>query len=177
MGNVSSEGVDFQVCNMKVDKQVVALQLWDTAGQERFRSLSKQYFRKADGVIMMYDVTNQQSFFNVRSWMEDVQNSVEPGTSLMLLGSKKDLVSINGDVGTYIYPGEARRLAFEYNASFFETSSVTGLNIDECMKYMSRLLRDREDQTIAKTINVLSSENEHGSTGAFKNSCSCGTTS
>ena len=60
---------------MSVNDQLVALQLWDTAGQERFRSITRHYFRKADGVIVMYDVTSEQSFVNVRNWMSSVEVS------------------------------------------------------------------------------------------------------
>ncbi len=58
---------------MSVNDQLVALQLWDTAGQERFRSITRHYFRKADGVIVMYDITSEQSFVNVRNWMSSVE--------------------------------------------------------------------------------------------------------
>ncbi|KAK2152197.1 hypothetical protein LSH36_337g01059 [Paralvinella palmiformis] len=74
-------GVDFQVKNVRVDGHVIALQLWDTAGQERFRSITKQYFRKADGVLVMYDVTSEVSFKNVRNWMISVQLTERKGRS------------------------------------------------------------------------------------------------
>ncbi len=51
----------------------VALQLWDTAGQERYRSITKNYFRKADGIMLLYDVTNEQSFLSVREWISAVE--------------------------------------------------------------------------------------------------------
>lgn len=66
-------GVDFQVQSLTVDNHVIALQLWDTAGQERFRSITKQYFRKADGVVIVFDVTSETSFKNVRSWIDDAK--------------------------------------------------------------------------------------------------------
>lgn len=55
------------------DGKNVALQLWDTAGQERYRSITKNYFRKADGIMLLYDVTNEQSFLNVRDWIQAIQ--------------------------------------------------------------------------------------------------------
>ncbi|MBN3276003.1 RASEF protein, partial [Polyodon spathula] len=66
-------GIDYQVRSLSVDSTPVALQLWDTAGQERFRSITKQYFRKADGILVMYDVTQESSFTAVRNWMISVQ--------------------------------------------------------------------------------------------------------
>ncbi|GBM13951.1 Ras-related protein RABE1d, partial [Araneus ventricosus] len=65
--------VDFQVKTIEVDSERIALQLWDTAGQERFRSMTHQYFRKADGIIIVYDVTSETTFRNVRNWMHNIQ--------------------------------------------------------------------------------------------------------
>lgn len=70
---ISETGVDFRVKSVTVEGRPVALQLWDTAGQERFRSITKQYFRKADGVIIVYDVTSEESFKNVRAWVSALQ--------------------------------------------------------------------------------------------------------
>lgn len=69
----STLGVDFHVRTLNVDGKNVAIQVWDTAGQERFRSLCRSYFRRADGAVMMYDCTCEQSFLNVRNWMETIQ--------------------------------------------------------------------------------------------------------
>ncbi|KAM7041495.1 EF-hand calcium-binding domain-containing protein 4A isoform 2-T7 [Acridotheres tristis] len=66
-------GIDYQVKSLMVDNTQVALQLWDTAGQERFRSITKQYFRKADGILVMYDITAECSFLAVQNWMSSVQ--------------------------------------------------------------------------------------------------------
>ncbi|XP_035183150.1 EF-hand calcium-binding domain-containing protein 4A isoform X2 [Oxyura jamaicensis] len=74
-------GIDYQVKSLMVDNTQVALQLWDTAGQERFRSVTKQYFRKADGILVMYDVTAECSFTAVRNWMSSVQVRAGPWLS------------------------------------------------------------------------------------------------
>jgi len=66
-----------QVKTLAVSGRQVVLQLWDTAGQERYRSITRQYFRKADGVVVVYDVTNEKSFLSVRSWMQNVQVSTK----------------------------------------------------------------------------------------------------
>uniref|UniRef100_A0A0K0DDX3 Ras family protein n=1 Tax=Angiostrongylus cantonensis TaxID=6313 RepID=A0A0K0DDX3_ANGCA len=84
-------GVDFTVKTICVGNRVVALQLWDTAGQERFRSITKQYFRKADGVLLLFDVTSEQSFLNVRNWIESVRLGVDETTIMALVGNKVDL--------------------------------------------------------------------------------------
>ncbi|XP_052528300.1 ras and EF-hand domain-containing protein-like [Tympanuchus pallidicinctus] len=90
-GDISSTlGVDFQVKELLVDGEQTTLQIWDTAGQERYRSISRSYFRKAHGVLLLYDISSQSSFLSVRQWIEDIEGA---GTALplMLVGNKSDL--------------------------------------------------------------------------------------
>ena len=69
-------GVDFYMKSLSIDNtKDVQLQLWDTCGQERFRSIAKSYFRRADGVVLMYDVTCEQSFLNVREWIQSINDN------------------------------------------------------------------------------------------------------
>ncbi|VDK74315.1 unnamed protein product, partial [Dibothriocephalus latus] len=106
-------GVDVQVKPMKVDGASVVLQLWDTAGQERFirsdcryRSITTQYFRKADGVILVYDITTEMSFLQLRGWMQSVADGVDPGTPVMLLANKLDLLAENVPAKVIFQAGE-----------------------------------------------------------------------
>ncbi|XP_022250748.1 ras and EF-hand domain-containing protein-like isoform X3 [Limulus polyphemus] len=71
----STLGVDFYMKYLRVDGRNIAVQLWDTAGQERFRSITQSYFRKADGIMLVYDCTNEHSFLNVRQWIDAVDVS------------------------------------------------------------------------------------------------------
>ncbi|CAG2061240.1 unnamed protein product, partial [Timema podura] len=83
----STLGVDFQVKTIGVDGKKVALQLWDTAGQERFRSMTKTYFRRADGVVLLYDVTNERSFLNVRQWIENIKPHLQSESQMFESGT------------------------------------------------------------------------------------------
>lgn len=85
------KGVDFRVKQLCVDGHPVVLQLWDTAGQERYRSITKQYFRKADGVLVMFDIMNESSFINIRNWMESVKDGADESAVIVLVGNKLDL--------------------------------------------------------------------------------------
>ncbi|KAK2536644.1 Cracr2b [Columba guinea] len=128
-------GIDYQVKSLTVDNTQVALQLWDTAGQERFRSITKQYFRKADGILVMYDITAECSFTAVRNWMSSVQEGIDDGAVVFLLGNKMDAVQRE----TRNVPRvEGERLAKEYKAVFYECSAMTGYNIMESMLHMAR---------------------------------------
>uniref|UniRef100_A0A914KUQ9 Uncharacterized protein n=2 Tax=Meloidogyne TaxID=189290 RepID=A0A914KUQ9_MELIC len=145
-------GVDFTVKTMSIDDRLVALQLWDTAGQERFRSITKQYFRKADGVILMYDVTSETSFVNVRNWIESVRNGVDDGCILCLVGNKVDLYP-NEQSRTITF-GHGKDLADEFGMMFFETSAFTGQGIKECMETIATKLQQREDDHVQELIKL-----------------------
>ncbi|XP_074441709.1 EF-hand calcium-binding domain-containing protein 4A isoform X3 [Larus michahellis] len=109
----------------------------------RFRSITKQYFRKADGILVMYDVTAECSFTAVRNWMSSVQEGIEDGAVVFLLGNKMDAAQRE----TRNVPKvEGERLAKEYKAVFYECSAMTGYNIMEPMLHMARLLTAQEDR-------------------------------
>ncbi|XP_076368508.1 EF-hand calcium-binding domain-containing protein 4B-like isoform X5 [Tachypleus tridentatus] len=145
-------GVDFQVKSVNVDGRVVALQLWDTAGQERFRSITKQYFRKADGVIIMYDVTSEMSFKSVRSWISSVQEDADDKIVLVLIGNKSDLCENEND--RVIQTKDGKRLAEEFDALFYETSAKSGIGVENAIRGMSSLLRAREDEELERVLRL-----------------------
>ncbi|XP_065050990.1 ras and EF-hand domain-containing protein homolog isoform X6 [Rhopilema esculentum] len=145
----STLGVDFQMKTLNVDGHTIALQLWDTAGQERFRSIAKSYFRRVDGVLLLYDVTSEQSFLNVRDWMESIQESSNKPVPIMLCGNKIDLRKPTAPNGkSYISREQGERLAKEIDAFFIETSSRKNTNIAEAVLKLARKLRSLEDTEI-----------------------------
>ncbi|XP_030416528.1 EF-hand calcium-binding domain-containing protein 4A isoform X5 [Gopherus evgoodei] len=138
-------GIDYQVKSLMVDNTQVALQLWDTAGQERFRSITKQYFRKVDGIFVMYDITDECSFMAVQNWMSSIQEGIEDGAMIFLLGNKMDAAERETQ---HVPKMEGERLAKvrlcmlllapkEYKAVFYECSAMTGYNILEPMLHMA----------------------------------------
>ncbi|KAL5266811.1 hypothetical protein ACHWQZ_G004008 [Mnemiopsis leidyi] len=142
-------GVDFQVKTMLIQNTVVSLQLWDTAGQERFRAITKSYLRRVDGVILMYDVTRESSFRNIRDWIQSIEEEDEAPT-IMLLGNKADLIA-TGDQPRAVKTVDGESLAREYNAMFCEVSAKKGTNIHDCCEDLTRSLMKRENQKIAQT--------------------------
>eukprot|EP00794_Sanderia_malayensis_P016747 gene16747-18441_t len=142
-------GVDFQVKVMKVFTEWVALQLWDTAGQERFRSITKQYFRKADGVIVMFDLCSESSFKNVRSWMNSIEDSAEPECTVMVLGNKLDLAD---DGFRKINFELAARMAKEYNSCYCEVSAKSGEHVHQAMVKLAKKLEEKEDSLMKRSV-------------------------
>ncbi|KAM6391590.1 ras and EF-hand domain-containing protein [Rhynochetos jubatus] len=146
-GNTSATlGVDFQMKRLIVDGEPTVLQLWDTAGQERFRSIAKSYFRRADGVLLLYDVTCEKSFLNVREWVDMIEDATNENIPIMMVGNKADLrlaVTEQGQKCVPINYGE--KLAMTYNALFCETSAKDGSNIVEAVLHLAREVRKRSD--------------------------------
>ncbi|XP_068162955.1 EF-hand calcium-binding domain-containing protein 4B isoform X2 [Antennarius striatus] len=146
-------GIDYSVKTLTMDNMQIAMQLWDTAGQERYRSITKQFFRKADGVVVIYDVTQEDSFRAVKSWLNNVQEAAGEGIPILLLGNKMD---IGGD--RQVSFKEADHLAYENNVIFFEVSAYTGKNVTESLMHLARVLMEQEDRVRDPTTLVLSTQ-------------------
>ncbi|XP_075835839.1 ras-related protein Rab-44 isoform X2 [Microtus pennsylvanicus] len=148
-GLTATVGVDFRVKRLTVDNKNFALQLWDTAGQERYHSLTRQLLHKADGVVLMYDVTSRESFSHVRYWLDCLQDAGADGVAMVLLGNKMDCEEERQ------VPTEAgRRLAQELGISFGECSAILGHNILEPLMNLARTLKMQEDRLKASMVEV-----------------------
>ncbi|XP_075454966.1 ras and EF-hand domain-containing protein [Ascaphus truei] len=146
-GNTSATlGVDFQMKTLVVDGEPTLLQLWDTAGQERFRSIAKSYFRRADGVLLLYDVTCEKSFLNVREWVDMIEDATHDSIPIMMVGNKADLRQIMSEQGHKCVPTSyGEKLSMTYGALFCETSAKEGSNIVEAVLHLAREVRKRSD--------------------------------
>ena len=102
------------------------MHLWDTAGQEKFRSISSIYFRGADGVIVVYDITNRSSFDHLSTWLKEVEDNIGSDCQLMLVGNKSDLSHNRA-----VFIRDVQAFATENGLSFVETSALTGDGIDK----------------------------------------------
>ncbi|CAF1509459.1 unnamed protein product [Adineta ricciae] len=149
-------GIDLQAKMLNIDNRIIALQLWDTAGQERFRSITKQYFRKSDGIILVYDVTSETTFRNVRAWMTSIQESTTEDCVIALVGNKIDLC--NDDERRPVKYKDGAKLADEYGCLFYECSARLGTSVIEIMEAMARLMQEKDDQlrNSGNTIDVTS---------------------
>lgn len=114
------------------------LQLWDTAGQERFRSLTSNFFGRADGFVLTYDISNRPSFDHVIGWMRDIKTRAPPDCDIVLCGNKSDLD--NDRVVTY---EEGKQLADEYGVQFFETSALTGHHVEKMFTALATTIKHK----------------------------------
>ncbi|XP_031989273.1 ras-related protein Rab-44 isoform X1 [Corvus moneduloides] len=142
-------GLDYQIKNLVVDNKRFALRLWDSAGQERYHSMTKQFFRKADGVVLMYDITSEYSFSDVRYWLSCIQEAAEDGVAVLLLGNKTDCAAQR-----QVPTKEGECLAKEHQLMFYECSAASGHNVFESMVSFVRLLKAREDELKNKAEEV-----------------------
>ncbi|XP_022313334.1 ras-related protein Rab-37-like isoform X7 [Crassostrea virginica] len=118
-------GIGFTNKVVDVEGTKVKLQIWDTAGQERFRSITRAYYRDANALLLLYDVSNKASFDNIRAWLGEINEYAQEDVVIMLLGNKADMTSER-----VIRTEDGERLANEYNVAFMETSAKTGMNVD-----------------------------------------------
>lgn len=136
---ISTIGVDFRFRTVKIDKKTVKLQIWDTAGQERFRTITSAYYRGADGIIMVYDVTSEESFSHVNDWLSEVNRYASEGTSKLLIGNKSDRSDKT------VTAEEAKAFADNLGIPFLETSAKSAANVEQAFLTMaSELIKARE---------------------------------
>ena len=126
-------GVEFGSKNIEINNKVYRIQVWDTAGQENFRSLTRAYYKNCVCAIIVYDVTNKQSFENIQNWLEDVHNQSPKTVLIALIGNKIDL-----DDKRVISFDEGKELALKNGIIFMETSAKTGEGVNEVFNYTAQ---------------------------------------
>ncbi|KAL8426856.1 hypothetical protein Efla_002464 [Eimeria flavescens] len=119
-------GVDFKTKVVESGGRRIKLQVWDTAGQERFRTITPAYFRSAMGVMLVYDMTNVQTFNNIRRWMQDVEQFADPSIVRVLIANKLDL-----QAQRQVSRSKGEDLARAYDIPFLETSAKANVNVEE----------------------------------------------
>ena len=87
----SSTGIDFKIRTIELDGKKIKLQIWDTAGQERFRTITTAYYRGAMGIMLVYDITNEKSFDNIKNWIRNIEEHASADVEKMILGNKCDM--------------------------------------------------------------------------------------
>lgn len=154
-------GIDFLSKTMYLEDRTVRLQLWDTAGQERFRSLIPSYIRDSTVAVVVYDITNVNSFQQTTKWIDDVRTERGSDVIIMLVGNKTDLADKR-----QVSIEEGERKAKELNVMFIETSAKAGYNVKQLFRRVAAALpgmestqdRSREDMIDIKLESLRSSQ-------------------
>ncbi|CDS42331.1 ras protein rab 8b [Echinococcus multilocularis] len=121
---IATIGIDFKIRTIDVEGKKIKLQIWDTAGQERFRTITTAYYRGAMGIMLVYDITQYQSFRNIKQWLTNIDDHANSDVERMLLGNKCDMVSQR-----QVTKEEAQEFAKNHNIEFLETSAKEGENL------------------------------------------------
>jgi len=148
---VSTDCVDFKIKTLDIGGSPVKLHIWDTAGQERFRTITNSYYRKAHGTIVVYDVTNKESFENVQKWLQEIDRYASESVHKVLVGNKCDMVN-----DRKVTTKEAQEFANELNLEFFETSAKDATNVDEAISIMANSIKKKSNLgLLCRDSNVL----------------------
>jgi len=138
---ISTIGIDFKVKTVDIDGKRVKLQVWDTAGQERFRTITTAYYRTAQGIILTYDVTNGESFGNLKMWAKAIDQHAAKSVNRILVGNKCDLADKR-----VIETSKGQELAAEFGIKFFETSAKNSIAVEDAFMSLARDIKKRVDQ-------------------------------
>lgn len=160
---ITTIGVDFKIRTVNIDGQKIKLQIWDTAGQERFRTITSTYYRGTHGVIVVYDVTNGESFANVKRWLLEIEQNCDV-VNKVLVGNKNDCPDRK-----VVLTEDAERFAKTLNIILFETSAKDNINVEEMFLCVTRLvLRSkcemmmRQNDTENDTVNLRRRQDSRG---------------
>lgn len=135
---ISTIGVDFKIRTIELDGKTIKLQIWDTAGQERFTTITSSYYRGAHGIIVVYDVTDQESFNNVKQWLQEIDRYASENVNKLLVGNKCDLTTKK--VVDYT---TAKEYADQLGIPFLETSAKNATNVEQAFMTMAAEIKNR----------------------------------
>jgi len=152
---ITTIGIDFKIRTIELEGKRIKLQIWDTAGQERFRTITTAYYRGAMGILLVYDVTDEKSFNNIRNWIRNIEQHATESVNKILIGNKCDMVEKK-----VVDSARGKALADEYAIKFLETSAKNSINVEEAFITLAkdikkRLIDNQQDPgTTPKTTNT-----------------------
>lgn len=154
---ISTIGVDFKIRTMEINGKIIKMQIWDTAGQERFRTITSSYYRGAHAILIVYDVTDAESFRNIEMWIsecEKCENYANSNIIKIMIGNKTDC---NKKVVTYEM---GRALADKYGMEFLETSAKNGNNVEKAFvttgeKLYEKMQKEKPQRIPRRTMNPI----------------------
>ena len=148
--HMATIGLDYRLKTIVLDNQkIVKVQLWDTAGQDKFRAITRNYYKGARGIILMYDITNIKSYDNIKKWINEIKDEISNEVTIILIGNK-----IDNEKERKISKEQGEQLAKDYNVAFFETSAKNGQGINESVLYLIKKLIDTDPEMKNKGKNL-----------------------
>ena len=161
--HLTTIGIDFKIKIINLENKLIKLQIWDTAGQERFRTITKTYYKGAHGIILTYDVTDANSFKNIRNWIKQIEANAQTSVKIVLVGNKCDKPD------RVVTKEEGKKLADDHNMSFFETSVKTNQNVTEVFNFLTKeILESNAGKTEGGGKKLEKKDNKNDKKGCCK---------
>ena len=156
--HLATIGIDFQSKTIKIKNKDIKLKIWDTAGQERYRNIANQTFKGADGIILVFDITDEYSFSRISDWMEQINANISKDEiGLILIGNKCDLEE-------RMVPYEkGEEKAQDLGIDYYETSALNGQGINDAFEALVKLILKKnkpKNNTGSRTISIASNKPE-----------------
>ena len=137
---MSTAGIDLKSGSIEIKNKKIRIQIWDTAGQEKYKAITKNLFLKVMGALIVYDITNENSFYNLQSWVSMVKEECGKHMQIVIVGNKSDL-----DSKRAISKEEVLNYAKEQKVEYIETSSKTGENIIKAITLLSEQILENSE--------------------------------
>lgn len=157
-------GVDFKIKTIALKgeqpSKVAKLNIWDTAGQERFRNINSTYYKGSHGVMIVYDITDRESFNSVPMWLSEVEAHAGPGVVRLLIGNKSDL-----EEQRKVPAKEGQALAERYGMKFVETSAKSGARVEEAFQLLAEEIHRQwpeTEETPGRALRIKRAEKSGG---------------
>ena len=132
-------GIDYYQKEEEINNEKIKVKIWDTAGQERYQGLAKSFYKYGNGIILTYDVTNRESFNNLKKWIDSIMNFKKENATIIIVGNKIDL-------SRQVSKEDAVELARRNRYKYFETSAKTGKGVNECFLYLINKIINHQDE-------------------------------
>ena len=148
---LSTIGIEFKIKPLIINGKKVLLRIWDTSGQERYRSITQNFYRNANGILFIFDITKKETFDNIKIWLTDSENCEDNKVTKMLIGNKIDLENKRKIDNETI-----KKFAEKKEMKYFEASAKEGINIDNIFRELAELIlfnkskEDNEEEIIRK---------------------------
>ena len=157
---MATTGIDLKTSNIELNGKKIRVQLWDTAGQEKYRAITKNLFLKVQGFLALYDITNEDSFVNLKSWVKLIKEECGNHMPILIVGNKSDLYKVRA-----VEKDAAIAYAKEEKVEYIESSSKSGDNINEAISLIAeKVLESSEfgnDCSFTLDATSLTGKNKH----------------
>jgi len=148
--HLASIGAEFKSTEVVLGSNKFRLQIWDPDGRKKYESITRSFFQKVQGFIVMFDITNKESYNGAKSWIKSIKDEFGKNPPILLIGNKRDL-----EDSRVIFLEDIKKYANEENLNYIETSSKTGDNINKSISIICNLILEKNDSSNSFSLNIL----------------------